>query len=346
MAGRGSTLNPTGRFEQLRIEPDPDLPPEECPSPRTVFLKDASRSLITWNDSPDIPFRASINPYRGCEHGCAYCYARPTHEYLGFSAGLDFESKIMVKLEAARLLREELARPQWEPQVVAISGVTDCYQPAERRFRITRQCLEVFLECRNPVGIVTKNSLVGRDLDVLSELARFQCVSVAISLTTLKPELAHALEPRAASPRLRLETVRRLRDAGVPVSVLVAPVIPGLNDEEIPALLKAAAEAGAHDAHYVLLRLPHGVKTLFRDWVRTHAPLKEARIFGLVESTRGGREYNAAFGQRMTGTGNYAEQIGQWFHVAKTKAGLGREAMELATRHFRRPSGNQLTFGW
>jgi DNA repair photolyase len=346
MAGRGSTLNPTGRFERLRIEQDPDLPPEERPSPRTVFLKDASRSLITWNDSPDIPFRASINPYRGCEHGCAYCYARPTHEYLGFSAGLDFESKIMVKLDAARLLREELARPKWEPQMVAISGVTDCYQPAERRFRLTRQCLEVFLECRNPVGIVTKNSLVARDADVLSELARFGCAGVHLSITTLKPDLAHKLEPRAASPRQRLETVTRLRNAGVPVSVLLAPLIPGLNDEEVPAILKAAAEAGAQDAGYVLLRLPHGVKDIFRDWVRTHAPLKESRIFGLIGDTRGGKESDSTWGQRMTGTGTYARQLRQLFQVAKGKAGLGRETVEWTTRHFRRPSGNQLTFEW
>jgi DNA repair photolyase len=346
MTGRGTTLNPTGRFEQLRVEIDPDLPPDERPSPKTLFLKDTSKSLLTWNDSPDIPFRASINPYRGCEHGCAYCFARPTHEYLGFSAGLDFETKIMVKLDAARLLREELARPGWEPQMVAISGVTDCYQPAERRFRLTRQCLEVFLECRNPVGIVTKNSLVTRDLDILSDLARCQCASVYISLTTLKSGLAHKLEPRAASPRQRLETITRLREAGVPVSVITAPIIPGLNDEEIPALLKAAAEAGALNASYVLLRLPHSVKTIFRDWVRTHVPLKESRIFGLVESTRGGKEYDAKFGQRMRGTGNYADQIAQLFQIAKAKAGLGRERAELSTCNFRRPAGNQLTFGW
>ncbi len=243
--GRGAHDNPANRFELLHYEPDPDAPPDEMPAPVTRFYKDKTRSIIASNDSPDIGFDKSINPYRGCEHGCIYCYARPYHEYLGFSAGLDFETKILVKEDAPQLLRKELSSPKWEPQMVAISGVTDAYQPVERRLQITRRCLEVLAEFRNPVGIITKNHLVTRDADLLAELARHDAAIVYVGVTSLDPDLARMMEPRASAPSGRLAAVRELTAAGVPTGILIAPVIPGLNDHEIPAILAAAKEAGA-----------------------------------------------------------------------------------------------------
>src|SRR6516164_4617246 len=257
--GRGAADNPANRFEAIHYEIDPDVDESERPAPTTQFLKDTSRSIIATNDSPDVGFSASINPYRGCEHGCAYCYARPTHEYLGFSAGLDFETKIMVKEDAARLLRRELSSPRWRPRAIAMSGVTDPYQPAERRFRLTRRCLEVLAEFRNPVGIVTKNRLVERDRDVLGDLARDRAAAVWLSVTTLDGSLAGKMEPRASQPAGRLAAITALADAGVPVGVLTAPVIPGLNDHELPAILTAARQAGARFAGYTMVRLPLGV---------------------------------------------------------------------------------------
>src|SRR5882724_3845919 len=253
---RGAGGNPPNRFDTIHIEPDADWDPEQDPLPRTQFLKDNSSTIIAYNDSPDVGFEASINPYRGCEHGCIYCYARPFHEYLGFSSGLDFESKIMVKTDAPRLLREELASPKWKPQVIGMSGVTDCYQPVERRLKLTRGCLEVLAECRNPVAIITKNLLVTRDIDLLAELARHRAVAVFISLTTLDTELRKLMEPRTSPPAARLRAIETLSQAGIPVGVLIAPVIPGLNDHEIPSLVEAAANAGARSAGHVMLRLP------------------------------------------------------------------------------------------
>jgi DNA repair photolyase len=342
--GRGASINPDSRFSELHVEADPEAQDgEERPGPKTRFYTDSSETILNRNDSPDIPFTYSLNPYRGCEHGCIYCYARPTHEYLGFSAGLDFESRIMVKTRAPELLRAALMKKSWQPQSVSLSGVTDCYQPAERHFKLTRRCLEVFLEFRNPVGIVTKSALITRDADILAELARHDCVAAFVSVTSLKADLAMKLEPRAALPEARLRTIRTLADAGVPVGVMAAPIIPGLNDEEIPAILKAAAEAGACTAGYVMLRLPYGVKELFSTWLDHHFPLKKPRILGLIESVRDGKLNDAAFGDRMRGTGNYADQIAQWFEVAAVKSGLdGSRRRPLSAAGFRRPPGPQL----
>lgn len=340
--GRGAGFNPANRFESFTVEPEPDWDPAEDHPLRTQFLRDASQSIISYNDSPDLPFRASLNPYRGCEHGCAYCYARPTHEYLGFSAGLDFESRIMVKENAAELLRAELASNKWEPQWIALSGVTDPYQPIEKKLQITRHCLEVLAEFRNPVGIVTKNRLVARDVDLLGELARHQAVCVYLSLTTLKPELRRLMEPRTATPAGRLETVRILADAGVPVGVLTAPIIPGLNDEEIPALLRAASDAGAGFASYVILRLPLAVRPLFEEWLERCVPERKEKVLSRIRSLRGGTLNSAKFGERMRGEGLFADQIRQLFSVAARKAGLAQAGPVLSTAAFRRPGGTQL----
>jgi DNA repair photolyase len=340
--GRGAGFNPANRFEALTVEPDPDWDPAEDRPLRTQFLRDRSQSIISYNDSPDIPFRASLNPYRGCEHGCAYCYARPTHEYLGFSAGLDFERRIMVKENAAELLRAELASRKWEPQWIALSGVTDPYQPIEKKLQITRRCLEVLAEFRNPVGIVTKNRLVTRDLDVLADLAQHKAVCVYVSLTTLKPELRRLMEPRTATPTGRLETMRALAETGVPVGVLTAPIIPGLNDEEIPALLRAAAEAGARFASYVILRLPLTVRPLFEEWLERCVPERKEKVLNRIRAIRDGKLNSAQFGDRMRGHGLFADQIRQLFKVSARKAGLSERGPELSTAAFRRPGGRQL----
>ncbi|MFO1448925.1 MAG: PA0069 family radical SAM protein [Opitutaceae bacterium] len=342
---RGTALTPANRFEQLHVEPDPDTQEttaDESVSPRTQFFVDASESVLTANDSPDVDFAMGLNPYRGCEHGCAYCYARPFHEYLGWNSGIDFESRILVKTRAPSLLRDELAAARWIPQVVGMSGVTDCYQPAERHFQLTRECLRVFAEFRNPVGIITKNALISRDLDVLAELARWKAVAVHITLTTLDTELSGRLEPRAARPNLRLRVIRDLANAGVPVSVLIAPVIPGLTDHEIPALLAAAAEAGAQRAGYILLRLPHAVKDIFIDWLDRHAPTRKERVLSRIRDLRGGQLNVSSWGQRMKGEGIFAEQIHALFNASARRAGLNRARIELSVEHFRRPGGVQL----
>ena len=345
--GRGATVNPPNRFERLHVEPDPDapadFPEEERVAPRTEFYADASESLLNRNESPDVGAAVGLNVYRGCEHGCAYCFARPYHEYLGFSSGLEFETKIMVKQRAPELLRRELESRRWVPQTVMMSGATDCYQPAERHFRLTRACLEVFAEFRNPVAIITKNFLVTRDLDLLAELARHHCVSVAVSVTSLDSALAGRLEPRAARPEHRLRAIRMLTDAGVPVTALLAPIIPGLNDHEVPAILDAVAAAGATRAGHVLLRLPHAVKEIFLDWLDTHEPGKKARIVDRLQALRGGKLYDSRWGSRMTGEGIFAEQINELFRVSARRAGLNQEERHpLSTAHFRRPGGVQL----
>jgi DNA repair photolyase len=343
LAGRGANNNPPNRFEPIQLVPDPDCPPEEQPNPRTQFMEDASESLLTKNDSPDVGFSYGLNAYRGCEHGCSYCFARPYHEYLGFSSGLEFETKIMVKLRAPELLRQELSSPRWKPQPIAMSGATDCYQPAERHFRLTRRCLEVCAELRHPIIIITKNALVTRDRDLLAELARYQCVSVHFSVTSLNTDLAGKLEPRASRPAARLRAIRELTEAGIPVSVLVAPVIPGLNDHEIPAILDAVAAAGARSASYVLLRLPHAVKDVFTQWLDDHEPGKKARVLDRLRTLRGGKLYDSEWGKRMRGEGIFADQIRDLFHVAARRAGLERDRLALSTEHFRRPGGQQLT---
>ena len=341
--GRGVQENPRNRFEQTVAVPDwEQLSGADLMAPRradTVFIPDNAQSIISHNESPDIPFRKSINPYRGCEHGCIYCYARPTHEYLGFSAGLDFETKIMVKHRAPELLEAVLQHPRWDPTWVNMSGVTDCYQPAERRFGITRGCLEVLARFRNPVTIVTKNALVTRDLGLLGEMARWRSVAVLVSITTLDPDLARRMEPRTVSPRARLEAVSRLAEAGVPVGVNVAPIIPGLNDTEMVSIVEAAAKAGAVFAHPQLLRLPFAVKELFTAWLDREFPGKKARIEQRLGDLRGGegRLNDPRFGTRMTGEGIWTETFASLFALACRKAGLAPKTMELNAGEFRRP---------
>jgi len=335
--GRGTAANPPNRYEPLHVELEPD-PDSDAPPAPTVFYRDASRTILAENDSPDIGFRFSLNPYRGCEHGCAYCYARPTHEYLGFSAGLDFERRIMVKEDAPALLRQTLASRRWEPQVVALSGNTDCYQPVERRLEITRRCLEVFAEFRNPVSAITKSALVARDADLFAELARQGAAHVLFSVTTLDPELARRMEPRAARPERRLEAMAALARAGVPVAVLIGPVIPGLNDAEIPRILEAAARAGAQSASWVLLRLPKPVDELFERWLEERYPERRARVLARIRDTRGGRLSDSTFGRRQRGEGEYAEQIAALFTAVAKKHGLDRPLPPLSIEAFRRPA--------
>ena len=340
--GRGAADNPPNRFERIQLERDADWNPEDDPLPRTQFFKDRSQTIIATNESPDVGFEASINPYRGCEHGCSYCYARPFHEYLGFSSGLDFETKIMVKEDAPKLLRAALSSPKWQPKTLAMSGVTDPYQPVERRFKLTRGCLEVLAEFRNPVSIVTKNQLVARDADLLGKLARFNAAAVFLSLPTLDAQLRKVMEPRTSTPAARLATITALAQAGVPVGVLVAPVIPGLTDHELPAVLKAAAKAGAKFASFIVLRLPHAVAPMFDQWLATHFPDRKEKVLNRLRALRNGRLSDARFGKRMRGEGVFAEQIETLFDVARRKAGLAEHGPELSTAAFRRPGGGQM----
>jgi DNA repair photolyase len=340
--GRGASRNPGNRFIPLNYEVDPARADPEGPAPATQFFQDNSRSIITTNDSPDIFFSHSFNPYRGCEHGCCYCYARPYHEYLGFSAGLDFETKIMVKADAPRLLRKELSSPKWKPVHLGLSGVTDCYQPVERRLKITRQCLEVLAEFRNPVGIVTKNHLVARDADHLGELAKYNAASVVLGVTTLDADLAQRMEPRATRPLGRLKAIADLAKAGIPVGVLIAPVIPGLTDHEIPAILEAAAKAGAQFAGYTMLRLPFVVKDLFQDWLEQHFPEKKEKVLSRVRDVRGGKLNVSQFGARMKGEGPWADLIRAVFHLHRERLGLSKEGPKLSIDAFRRPGDRSL----
>ncbi len=341
LRGRGASHNPPNRFELLVVERDPDVPDEDAPAPATQFYRDGSRSIIATNSSPDIGFDVSVNPYRGCETGCSYCYSRPTHEFLGFSAGLDFETRILVKEDAPELLRRELSSRKWEPKLLAFSGVTDCYQPIERRLQLTRRCLEVLVEFGNPVGVVTKHHLVSRDRDLLGELAGQQAAVVYLSINSLDAELARRLEPRASQPLGRLMAIEELSAAGIPVGVLVAPIIPGLNDHEIPSVLAAAARAGARFAAYVLLRLPHGLPELFQRWLEEHYPLKKERILGRIREMRGGQLNDHRFGSRMRGEGILAEQIRALFRLGCKQAGLQTRGPAVSTAGFRRPGGVQ-----
>jgi DNA repair photolyase len=347
--GRGATLNPHGRYEILRRERVDDgwnLPEDPPSAPETQLFIDHARSIITRNDSPDIPFTQSINPYRGCEHGCVYCYARPAHAYLDLSPGLDFETKLFYKPDAATLLDRELRKPGYKPEWISLGANTDPWQPVERKLGITRGILEVLARFRHPVGIVTKGAvLIERDIDILSDLARDGLVFVAISVTTLDPELKRKLEPRASAPATRLRVIRRLADAGIPTMALFSPVIPFVNDAELERVLEAVRDAGAQRANYVMLRLPHEVKTLFRDWLDAHMPLKAAHVMSLVQQLRGGRDYDADYNQRMRGQGVYADLIAQRFRKACQRFGLNREGrFKLSTAHFRVPpaAGDQL----
>jgi DNA repair photolyase len=337
--GRGASVNPANRFAALNIEPDPEeRPGAAVPGPTTKYYRDFTRTIIAHNDSPDVGFESSINPYRGCEHGCIYCYARPTHEYLGFSAGLDFESRIMVKEEAPELLARELSAPRWKPQVLVMSGVTDPYQPIERRLQLTRRCLEVLARFCNPVAIITKNQLVTRDTDLLGELAAHRAAAVNISVTSLDPKLQRVLEPRTSTPRARLDAIAQLRAAGIPVGVMVAPIIPGLTDHEVPAILRAAAEAGAQFAGNIVVRLPYAVAPLFERWLEEHFPDRKEKVLGRIRHLRGGERLNdPRFKSRMRGEGVFAEQISTLFEVGCRRAGLGQRP-GLTTTAFRRPN--------
>jgi DNA repair photolyase len=339
--GRGSPLNPANRFVKIEFERCEDYDPAEEPAPRTQLIPDTTSRILTHNNSPDVPFTTSINVYRGCEHGCAYCFARPTHEFLGFSAGLDFETKIVVKYDAPELLRRELSSPKWKPEVIAMSGVTDCYQPVERKLQLTRRCLEVFAEFRHPVIIVTKNHLVTRDVDLLAELAQFQATAVHISLTTLDAALTPKLEPRASLPKMRLAAIRTLRNAGIPVGVLAAPMIPGLTDHELPNIIAAAADAGAQYAGFVPLRLPFAVKDIFAEWLGRHFPDRKENVLSRVRALRGGKLNDSNFGSRMRGEGVFADQLSQMFHVAVRRAGLDEGGFEPSMAAFRRSDSNQ-----
>jgi len=339
--GRGAASNPANRFDTTSYERSEWDEPDD-PSVHTVFLKDETRTIINYNDSPDVGFNASINPYRGCEHGCIYCFARPNHEYLGFSAGLDFETKILVKEDAPELLRRELASRTWEPQVIAISGVTDAYQPIERRLRLTRRCLEVLVEFRNPVVIITKNELVTRDADLLQQLAAVNGALVFVSVTSLDSELARELEPRASQPARRLATIEALARAGVPVGSLIAPVIPGLTDHEMPSIISAVAKAGALAASYVPLRLPYGVAPLFEEWLSLHRPLQKEKILNRIRDIRGGRLNDPSFITRMQGSGAYAEHISELFEVSCRKAKLNSKRPLLSAASFSRPGPAQM----
>jgi len=337
--GRGSTANPSGRFEAWQREALDDgwqTGDEPAPPLRTRLERDPARSVISYNRSPDVPFDRSVNPYRGCEHGCVYCFARPTHAYLGLSPGLDFESRLFYKPDAAALLRRELARPGYRPAVMALGANTDPYQPVERRLGVTRGLLEVLAECRHPVVVVTKSALVERDADILAAMAAERLAAVAVSVTTLDRELARRLEPRANAPERRLRAIRTLSDAGIPVQVLVAPVIPVLTDPELETILARAREAGARAASYVLLRLPHEVKDLFEQWLLAHYPLKAAHVLARVRDTRGGKLYDSAWGARKRGTGAYAELIARRFRLACKRLGFPGKAPLDAAR-FRAP---------
>jgi DNA repair photolyase len=346
LRGRGATFSPPNRFERLRYESDDHFERTQDddlnPAPRTEFLRDDTQSILAYNQSPDIGFDVSLNPYRGCEHGCTYCYARPTHEYLGFSAGLDFESRILVKERAPELLRKELDAPGWNPQVIAMSGITDCYQPIERKLALTRACLEVLCEFRNPAFLITKNRLITRDTDLLSQLATWHAVGVTMSVTTLDPDLAGRMEPRASLPAARLEAIRELAEAGIPVGVNVAPIIPGLNDHEIANILAAAKEAGAQFAFYTMIRLPLTVAPVFSAWLHTHFPDSAEKILGRIRSIRNGRLNDARYGSRMRGEGPLADQVRQLFEVARRRVRLGHRHLELCSSAFRRAQPGQL----
>jgi DNA repair photolyase len=341
--GRGAGINPPNRFEALHYEVEDWCEPEEDPRPiKTSFFKDDSQSVISHNNSPDVGFDVSLNPYRGCEHGCAYCYARPTHEYLGFSAGVDFETKILVKPNAATLLAQELAKPSWRPQDLALSGVTDPYQPIERKLQITRACLRVLADFRHPVHIITKNHLVTRDFDYLSELARYNAISVTLSVTTLETKLSQILEPRASIPAYRLDAIATLRDHSIPVGVNVAPIIPGINDHEIAGILQAAAKAGASFAAYTIIRLPLTVAPVFIEWLERHFPDRKQKVLDRMRSLRDGKLNTAEFGKRMRGEGPIADQIRQMFHVCRLRYGITNDFKELSSAAFRRMSPGQL----
>ncbi|HVL74125.1 MAG TPA: PA0069 family radical SAM protein [Beijerinckiaceae bacterium] len=346
--GRGAVTNPGGRYEPVQRETFDDGwdIAEEAPPLETQVTVERARTIVTRNDSPDIGFDRSINPYRGCEHGCVYCFARPTHAYQGLSPGLDFETKLFAKPNAAELLEKELAAPGYAARTMALGTNTDPYQPIERRFRITRGVLEVLARTNHPVGIVTKSALVTRDIDILAPMAARGLAKVALSVTTLDPRLARKMEPRAPTPAKRIEAIRQLAQAGIPTTVMVAPIVPGVNDHEVEDVLQAAFAAGAREAGYVLLRLPHELKEMMRDWLKEHYPDKVKHVFSLVQDTRGGKLYDSSWGKRQTGVGPYAWMLGRRFEQACQRLGLNRVRRKLRTDLFvppRRAAGEQLS---
>jgi DNA repair photolyase len=344
--GRGTVSNASGRFEPLaRVAFDDGWQGlDELPAFKTSVTVDSTRKIITHNESPDISFDRSINPYRGCEHGCVYCFARPTHAYLGLSPGLDFESKLFMKPNAPELLERELSAPGYVPKVIAIGTNTDPYQPIERQYKIMRGILEVLDRAGHPVGIVTKSTLVLRDLDILARMAQRDLVKVALSVTTLDAKLARVMEPRAATPARRLDALRQLVKAGIPASAMVAPVIPAINDSEIERILEAVAATGVHNAGYVLLRLPLEIRDLFSEWLKENFPDRHDHVFKLVRDTRGGKDYDSAWGKRMTGAGPVAWMIGRRFELACERLGFNTAKRKVTTEHFRppRPASEQL----
>lgn len=345
--GRGAVSNAAGRFEPVaRVRFDDGWQSlEDLPAFKTEVTEERARTVITRNQSPDVGFDRSINPYRGCEHGCVYCFARPTHAYHGLSAGLDFETKLFVKPDAPELLARELSHPGYQPRVIAMGTNTDPYQPIERQYQVTRRLLEVLRDFGHPVAIVTKSALVARDIDILAPMAEKGLAKVAVSITTLDPHLSRLMEPRAASPQRRLGTLQRLSEAGIPTAVMTAPLIPALNDMELERILDAAKAAGASEAGYVLLRLPLEVADLFREWLVTHFPDKARHVLALLQQMRGGKDYDSEFGARMRGDGPYAWTLGRRFEIAARRLGLQGRGMKLSTAHFRRPKpvGEQLS---
>ena len=340
--GRAAAFNTPNRFERITVELDPSaLTSEELRQVPTTYFEDSSKSILSKNNSPDVPFTYSVNPYRGCEHGCIYCYARPSHEYLGWSAGLDFETKILIKRNAPQLLSGAFQRPSWQPQVICLSGNTDPYQPVERRLKLARGCLEVFLRHRNPVSVITKNYLVTRDLDLLRALAQRNLAHVSISITSLRSSLARSMEPRTSAPQRRLDAVRMLADSGIPVGVMVAPIVPGLTDEEVPAILAAAARCGARRAGYVVLRLPGPVAPLFVEWLRANYPERKDKVLRRIRELRAGGITDSRFGRRMRGTGIWADMLAGLFKTTCNRLGLNGTLPPLSTDRFRHLTGNQ-----
>jgi DNA repair photolyase len=341
--GRGAVTNPSGRYEpHAKVAFDDGWQSlEELPPFRTYVTEERSRKIISRNESPDIGFDRSINPYRGCEHGCIYCYARPTHAYQGLSPGLDFESRLFVKPDAPELLVRELSDPSYRPRTIAMGTNTDPYQPIEKKWQVTRRILEVLRDAGHPVGIVTKSALVIRDIDILAEMAKKNLAKVAVSITTLDHKLARAMEPRAATPQRRLSTLRALSNAGIPTAVMVAPIIPAINDAEIERILDAAVAAGAQGAGYVTLKMPFEIKDLFREWLREHFPDKEKHVISLVRGLHGGKDYDSTWGQRQTGSGPYAWSIGRRFELACERLGLNKKRSKLTTAHFHPPAANR-----
>lgn len=340
--GRGASDNPANRFEGKYVDYDLDEETGEKPAQDTKLIADDTKEILSKNSSPDIPFTYSLNPYRGCEHGCIYCYARPTHEFLGFSAGLDFESRIMVKYDAAEKLRSKFASRKWKPEPVALSGVTDPFQPIERKLEVTRNCLKVFAEARNPVSIITKNYLVTRDIELLKELSEYNAVHVTLSITTLDRDLARVMEPRTSQPNRRLKAIEKLANNDISVGVNVAPIIPGLTDHECPEILKRASEAGASHAAYTIVRLPYGVKDLFKEWLEQHFQERKEKVLNRIRDIRSGKLNESEFGERFHGKGEYASQIRNMFNINVEKLGLNEKDLMLSTKHFLRPKVGQI----